>query len=96
MRKWETLPPLEHNPIAEEMEVPQVYAIGGRYYLVFCTKERWLSPSYRSRFRGHPFRSTDYSMVGDSPFGTVPHPRHGRDHAHGSALVLVRQPARAL
>ena len=69
MRRWEALPPLEHDPIAEEMEVPQVYAIDGRYYLVFCTKDFWLSPSYASRFPGHAFRSTDYSMVGDSPLG---------------------------
>ena len=69
MRSWEALPPLEHEPIAEEMEVPQVYAIDGRHYLVFCTKDFWLSPSYKSRFPGHAFRSTDYSMVGDSPLG---------------------------
>ena len=62
-RPWST------NPIAEEMEVPQVYAIDGRHYLVFCTKDFWLSPSYKSRFPGHAFRSTDYSMVGDSPLG---------------------------
>ena len=84
MRKWETLPPLEHNPIAEEMEVPQVYAIDGRYYLVFCTKERWLSPSYRSRFRGHPFRSTDYSMVGDSPLGPF--------RIHGTGEIMPTAP----
>ena len=81
---WETLPPLEHDPIAEEMEVPQVYAIDGRYYLVFCTKERWLSPSYRSRFRGHPFRSTDYSMVGDSPLGPF--------RIHGTGEIMPTAP----
>ncbi len=37
MRRWTILPPLEHDRMPEEMEVPQVYGIGGRYYLVFCT-----------------------------------------------------------
>ncbi len=40
MLTWEALPPPEHDAITEEMEVPQVYAIGGRYYLVFCSLER--------------------------------------------------------
>ncbi len=85
VRNWETLPPLEHYPIAEEMEVPQVYAIGGRYYLVFCAHSQWLSPSYRSRFPGHRFRSTDYSMVGDSPFGPF--------RIHGTGEIMPKAPS---
>ena len=84
MRRWEALPPLEHDPIAEEMEVPQVYAIDGRYYLVFCTKDFWLSPSYTSRFPGHAFRSTDYSMVGDSPLGPF--------RLHGTGEIMPSAP----
>ena len=85
MRSWETLPPLEHDPIAEEMEVPQVYAIDGRYYLVFCTHQQWLSPSYRARFPGHRFRSTDYSMVGDSPLGPF--------RIHGTGEIMPKAPS---
>ena len=85
MHNWETLPPLEHDPIAEEMEVPQVYAIDGRYYLVFCTKEQWLSPPYKSRFPGHTFRSTDYSMVGDSPLGPF--------RIHGTGEIMPTAPS---
>ena len=84
MRNWVTLPPLEHDPIAEEMEVPQVYAIGERYYLVFCTRARWLSPSYKARFPGHTFRDTDYSMVGDSTLGPF--------RLHGTGEVLATTP----
>ena len=84
MHRWEALPPLEHDPIAEEMEVPQVYAIDDRYYLVFCTKDYWLSPSYRSRFPGHAFRSTDYSMVGDSPLGPF--------RLHGTGEIMPTAP----
>ena len=85
VRNWETLPPLEHDPIAEEMEVPHVYAIAGRYYLVFCAHAQWLSPSYRSRFPGHTFRSTDYSMVGDSPFGPF--------RIHGTGEIMPKAPS---
>ena len=88
MRSWESLPPLEHDRIAEEMEVPQVYAIDGRYYLVFCSHEQWLSPSYKSRFPGHAFRSTDYSMVGDSPLGPF------RIHGTGEIIPTAPSPSR--
>ena len=37
MRHWEGGAPLEHDRIADEMEVPQVHHIDGRWYLVFCT-----------------------------------------------------------
>lgn len=66
------------------MEVPQVYAIAGRYYLVFCTRDFWLSPSFKSRFPGHAFRSTDYSMVGDSPFGPF--------RLHGTGEIMPTAP----
>ncbi len=69
MVRWETLPPPEHDRMTEEMEVPQVYFISGRWYLVFCTHDFWLAPTFRERFPGHSFRSTDYSMVGESPLG---------------------------
>ena len=86
MSTWETLPPPDHDTITEEMEVPQVYRIGRWYYLVFCTLERWLSPSYRSRFPGHAFRDTDYSMVGDSPLGPF------RLHNTGEIMPQVPSP----
>ena len=97
MRSWETLPPLEHDPIAEEMEVPQVYAIDGRYYLVFCSHEQWLSPSYKSRFPRT--RLSQHGLLDGRRLavGAVSHPRHGRDHADGRVRVMaLRQPARAL
>ena len=61
--------------MTEEMEVPQVYRIGGRCYLVFCTiagdsrVPDMLSPAFTRRFPGHRFRRGDYSMVGPSPLG---------------------------
>ena len=69
MATWQVGPPLDVDPVAKELEVPQVYHIGGRYYLVFCTTPSRLLPSLRRRFPGHRFRRADYSMVGDSPLG---------------------------
>ena len=69
MRHWNALPPPEHDCMTEEMEVPQLYQIDGRYYLVFCTHDYLLAPSFKARFPNHHFRSTDYSMVGESPTG---------------------------
>lgn len=91
MRNWEVLPPLRHDRMAEEMEVPQVYPIGGRWYLLFCTcsgHERipdLLDPAFKSRFPGHRFRCTDYSMVGDSPLGPF--------RIHGTGEVFSEAPA---
>lgn len=84
MVNWETLPPPEHDRMTEEMEVPQVYFIEGRWYLVFCTHDFWLATSYRNRFPGHTFRSTDYAMVGDSPLGPF--------RIHGTGEIMPEAP----
>ena len=91
MRNWEMLPPLEHDRIAEEMEVPQVHYIDGLYYLVFCTISGHatlpdlLSPQFKSCFPGHRFRCTDYSMVGTSPLGPF--------RIHGTGEILPKVPS---
>ena len=75
MLTWRVQPPLQVEPIATEIEVPQVYRIGGRYYLVCCSPAAWLLPSFKRRFPGHRFRDADYAMVGASPTG--PFTLHG-------------------
>lgn len=75
MRNWEVLPPIEHDRIAEEMEVPQVYAINGRWYLVFCTCGRFLSAEFAARFAGPIPDRLNLAMVADAPFG--PYRIHG-------------------
>jgi len=80
MRTWEVLPPLEHDRVAEEMEVPQVYRIDGRWYLVFCTLGRFLSPDFAQRFEGQIPERTNFSMVGDSPLGPF--------HIHGTGQIV--------
>ena len=80
MRTWQVEPPLHVDPIATELEVPQVYRIGGRYYLLFCTSTDRLLPAFKRRFPGHRFRNANFSMVGDSPLGPF------RLHGTGEAL----------
>ncbi len=84
MVTWEPLPPPEHDRMSDEMEVPQVYAIDDRYYLVFCSNGDKIAPSFRARFPGHPFRDTDFSMVGDSPLGPF--------RIHGTGEIMPKAP----
>lgn len=80
MVTWEILPPLEHDRVVEEMEVPQIHSINGRWYLVFCTLGRFFAPEFVRRFDGRlPERST-FAMVGDSPFGPF--------HIHGTGQIV--------
>jgi beta-fructofuranosidase len=81
MSRWEAMPPPEHDRMTEEMEVPQVYLIDDRYYLVFCTHEHLLAPAFKARFPGHTFRSTNYAMVGDSPLGPF--------HIRGTGEIML-------
>ena len=76
MRTWQVEPPLQVDSIATEIEVPQVYRIDGRYYLLFCTSTNRLLPAFKRRFPGHPFRNADFSMVGESPLGPFHLTRH--------------------
>ncbi len=84
MRHWEILAPLEHDRIADEMEVPQVYQINGRWYLVFCTLGRFLAPGFRDRFKGPIPERSNFAMVGSSPFGPF--------HIHGTGQIVQHPP----
>ena len=81
MVTWQVGPALQVAPIATELEVPQVYYIDGRYYLVFCTTISRLVPPFKRRFPDHPFRNGDYSLVGDSPLGPF--------RMHGTGEILA-------
>ena len=84
MVNGETLPPPPHYRMTEEMETPQVYRIGSRYYLMFSTHDFWLAPSFKNRFPCLPFHSTDYAMVGESPRGPF--------HIHGTGEIIADAP----
>jgi beta-fructofuranosidase len=69
MKNWQVLPPIDVEPIATELEVPQVYEIQNEHFLVFCTSPGRLQPSFINNFPNHQFRKADYSMVSESPLG---------------------------
>lgn len=91
MRRWQILPPLQHDRIAEELEVPQIYGIGNRFYLVFCTLggdaglPDLISPNFKAGNPEHSFRNAGYSMVASSPLGPF--------HIHGTGEILDNPPA---
>ena len=84
MRQWEIRAPVEHDRCADEMEVPQVYEIDGRWYLVFCTLGRFLAPELAGRFEGQVPERSNFAMVGDSPFGPF--------HIHGTGQIVRHPP----
>ena len=92
MRNWEVLSPLEHDRIADEMEVPQLYNIGGRWYLVFCTLGRFLTPEHAEGFGDRLPDRSNFSMVADSPFG--PFRVHGTgqivEHDHDAIFYAAQ------
>ena len=64
--------------------MPQVYEIDGRWYLIFSTLGRFLSPGFARRFRGAVPERSNFSMVGDSPFGPF--------HIHGTGQIVRHRP----
>ena len=80
MRNWEVLPPLKHERIAQELEVPQVHQIEGRWYLVFCTQRKLMAPGFADRFGGQVPERSNFAMVGDSAFGPF--------HLHGTGQIV--------
>lgn len=75
MIHWEVLPPPDVEPIAMELECPQVYRVGSRYYLIFSTAHSLFSDAFRARYfdGGERWSGTErwssYAMVGPTPFG---------------------------
>ena len=65
MHNWELRPPLAHDVVSGEMEVPQIYPIDGRWYLLFCM-DPCMFP------KGSPLAkqpASDYCMVGETAAG---------------------------
>ena len=69
MAHWEVLPPPEVEPIARELECPQVHARDHRYYLVFSTAVSLFSNAFRVQHFSDKERWSSYAMVGPTPFG---------------------------
>ena len=68
-RVWEVLPPPDVQPVAQELEVPQLREMDGRWYLLFCTHPQLWSASWRRKHPDETAQSGNYAMVSSSPFG---------------------------
>jgi beta-fructofuranosidase len=66
LRTWEVLPPLDTAGDGfGQREVPQLFEIDGRWYLLFCSDVPTQSPERRRRGPG----TGTYYLVGESPYG---------------------------
>jgi beta-fructofuranosidase len=84
--QWDILPPPETEPIAQELECPQVYKVGDVWYLLFSSGPRWFSKKHLEAIGGPHERFASYSMVGPSPMGPF--------RLHGSGHIIPPTPER--
>jgi beta-fructofuranosidase len=84
---WSLEPPVVLQAFARELEVPQIYPIGNLFYLVFCTTADRILPTAKAQLPDHDFRSSDYVMVSESPFG--PFKIYGTGDIHPSRQEVV-------
>ena len=65
---WTLQKPIHDGGEFGQMEVPQVFKFGKKWYMIFCTSaEHWSEP-YRAYDRGKPVSGTHY-MMADSHLG---------------------------
>ncbi len=80
---WTVERPLDVEPVARELECPQVVAVDGGWFLVFSTWPPLFADHVRSA-GGERLRPGAYAMVGDGPDGpfrlTHPEPIVPADH----------------
>ncbi len=84
---WELRPPLDVPPIAQDLECPKLYRVGGRYYLLVSISEPIIGPGLRAaQPEGQPV-STTYCLVSEHFEG--PYALHGAgrilEHGHWGA-----------
>lgn len=65
---WTIQPPVYRGGAFGQMEVPQVFERGGRWYCLFCTSGRQYSKAYAASYPGSPVTGTHY-LIGESPRG---------------------------
>jgi beta-fructofuranosidase len=66
--RWTLQPPVYAGGTFGQMEVPQVFEKGGRWYCLFCTDAGHYSKAYAASYPGKPVRGTHY-MVAPNPRG---------------------------
>lgn len=81
--RWTVGAPLDVEPVARELECPQVVQVDGCWFLVFSTWPHLFSGAVRDR-SGGDLRPGTYAMVGDGPDGPFrlahPEPIVAADH----------------
>jgi beta-fructofuranosidase len=65
---WTLQPPVYRGGAFGQMEVPQVFEVGGRWYCLFCTDGRHWSNAYKAFNPQKPVRGTHY-LVASNPLG---------------------------
>ena len=65
--RWTVCPPVFSGGFGQ-LEVPQVFRLGGRWYCLFCTAEWHWSEAFRAHYPGRPVTGTHY-LVAESPLG---------------------------
>ena len=65
---WTLLPPVYRGGLFGQMEVPQVFQYGAKWYCVFCTAAEHWSKAYRASNTQPPVSGTHY-LVADHPLG---------------------------
>lgn len=98
--RWEAGEPLAVQPVARELECPQVREVDGAWFLVFSTWPELFAADVR-RVHGERLRPGTYAMVGagpDGPFELIhPEPIVAADHPQQPyAGQLVRHSGRWL
>jgi len=68
LEAWTLQPPVFRGGAFGQMEVPQVFAVGGRWYCLFCTAANHYSKAYAASYPGAPVTGTHY-LIADDPRG---------------------------
>jgi beta-fructofuranosidase len=69
MTEWEILPPPKVDPVAQELECPQIVPANGKYYLIFSTITEFFSSKFLAKYSPDDLGWSTYSMTGPTPFG---------------------------
>lgn len=68
MRHWRLLPPIAIDPIAQELECPQILQIEDRYILLFSCYEKLFCHRLQQKY-GAALRQTSYYMTSNHRWG---------------------------
>jgi beta-fructofuranosidase len=101
LAEWTLQPPVHAGGQFGQLEVAQVFEIGGRWYCLFCTGDHHWSDDYAASYPGAPVTGTHYLIadnprgpwtVAPGPFldGSTPHRRYAaRILDTGEGMVLL-------